>query len=53
MTKWHNSFILSGCVFLYGLIFVVSFLSLHMADIRIASLNVNGARDDDNETETT
>lgn len=45
MKKWHNSFILNGYVFLYGLIFV-SFFSLLMANIRIASLNVNGARDD-------
>lgn len=33
-------------MFLYGLIFFAFFFSLHMTNIRIASLNVNGARDD-------
>ncbi len=41
MTKWFNLNALIGCLALCS----VAFLIFLMSDIRIASLNVNGARD--------
>lgn len=40
--RLHQFFALIGCLFLYGLSLLFYF---SMGDIRIASLNVNGARD--------
>lgn len=42
MTKWYSIYALIGC---FALCAVVSFSFLFMSDIRIASLNVNEARD--------
>lgn len=42
MMKWYSIYAFIGC---FALCAVVSFSFLFMSDIRIASLNVNGARD--------
>lgn len=41
MANLHNLFSFIGCVFLFG---VFLLFSLHMGNIRVATLNVNGAR---------